>query len=857
MDPEGVLGAKCSACGTVVKERREDPYDNKLFGVNLNAFQLKDVILAETGDKTGWGRATAAASLAAGWFIGRATRRPLVKPAFKGRLLKYSRTSLPKAPEIDKKLLNGVTSSLRGHGFIPVMDRVVDSLIPRRFERLFANKERKLYALALFEPPSERAEIMVIAPMGETGEKFAIASNHSPWILADPMGEAQFFPGAPVEELLAAADYKTAGQDRSLMKFSMKDFVARMADIHERRFDLAVKNKILLKIREMKKDEALIVPSAPVCENHKDTPAVAVCAACAKAVCLSCHNRFDGRVYCPECLPKEAKAGETPSLDSPAEGLMPAGLALRGSIKVFEFLMFAALLTVLFPWEAYPASKIVYSTMASVLFIGYFYYPVTKWGATPIQRLCGVAVVDSESGEPPKPASSLARTGYLLLSLVALFPFIGYLAAFKDPLRRGVHDRLAGTLVVTLNGGQKEKIGAASLIVMAGMLSLAGYQLKGEALRVAATALGGVTAPGYVSLPAKWRVKADSVATLNGPNMAAVLIGGELTAFDVATGKPLWISAAQGVERILADPGSSLYFVIGKKDGSGFIGAVSWKNGSLAWTAKLPGYPATAWAFTPNGLAVAGGDQVTAFDKAGKKMWSVPADGRITAITTARDTLIISVTGHGSRVISQRDGAPLSRAAGLKPVAPGAEGAYLFSGRFNSMTLIPSTGAAVWKYEEPLSFATEETYGGNTLFARQAAVDKTTGAMAFKYPEGCVCAGMIGKMPALTCPAERKLMVVDNARGRTLGEFYGIPRLDRVKLLWEDQEGYHLAATSSVQGDWVKTRLITLDHPFTRIKVAEIADFDGEPVIFYNEDRGALFISDGRGAGAYEAPKNR
>ena len=75
-------------------------------------------------------------------------------------------------------------------------------------------------------------------------------------------------------------------------------------------------------------------------------------------------------------------------------------------------------------------------------------YFVTFWsttGQTPGNRLMQIRVC-REDGEPLKPRKALLRFGAMLLAALPLFA--GFLPVLVDDRRRGVHDMVAGTVVV-------------------------------------------------------------------------------------------------------------------------------------------------------------------------------------------------------------------------------------------------------------------------------------------------------------------------------------------------------------------------------------------------------------------------
>jgi uncharacterized RDD family membrane protein YckC len=76
-------------------------------------------------------------------------------------------------------------------------------------------------------------------------------------------------------------------------------------------------------------------------------------------------------------------------------------------------------------------------------------YFVTFWcttGQTPGNRVLGIRVCRADDGEPLRPARALLRLVALTIAAIPLFA--GFLPILVDDRRRGVHDMIAGTVVV-------------------------------------------------------------------------------------------------------------------------------------------------------------------------------------------------------------------------------------------------------------------------------------------------------------------------------------------------------------------------------------------------------------------------
>jgi uncharacterized RDD family membrane protein YckC len=76
---------------------------------------------------------------------------------------------------------------------------------------------------------------------------------------------------------------------------------------------------------------------------------------------------------------------------------------------------------------------------------GYFVVFWSSTGETPGNRLMHIRVCTAD-GRPPAPLRALVRLGALVLAAIPLFA--GFLTILVDDRRRGLHDMIAGTVVV-------------------------------------------------------------------------------------------------------------------------------------------------------------------------------------------------------------------------------------------------------------------------------------------------------------------------------------------------------------------------------------------------------------------------
>ena len=151
--------------------------------------------------------------------------------------------------------------------------------------------------------------------------------------------------------------------------------------------------------------------------------------------------------------------------ENEAGPIVPAGLHLAsfgrraGGLVVDQLLVSGAVLLGFFiagynPGEAISGSRAIWFSVASATFgLLYETLPVWRWGRTLGKLLAGTRVVRLEDGGGLTLTRAFQRS--LVPTALSAVPTVGpllgigvYVWAFFDPLRQGVHDKAAGSLVV-------------------------------------------------------------------------------------------------------------------------------------------------------------------------------------------------------------------------------------------------------------------------------------------------------------------------------------------------------------------------------------------------------------------------
>jgi uncharacterized RDD family membrane protein YckC len=101
------------------------------------------------------------------------------------------------------------------------------------------------------------------------------------------------------------------------------------------------------------------------------------------------------------------------------------------------------------------------AAFVAVVFVFHGVYvvgPTARWGRTVGKLIVGVRVVMQDDGRLPGLSASVRR--WFLPAVAWFIPYVGWAVSIGlratlvfDPLRRGIHDRMAGTIVVRAEPG--------------------------------------------------------------------------------------------------------------------------------------------------------------------------------------------------------------------------------------------------------------------------------------------------------------------------------------------------------------------------------------------------------------------
>jgi uncharacterized RDD family membrane protein YckC len=155
-----------------------------------------------------------------------------------------------------------------------------------------------------------------------------------------------------------------------------------------------------------------------------------------------------------QAVVRPAHAAEANAARLAYVGIVTRAIAFAADAAVIQLVAiavagtFALILSVLSTPDKFDGVILVVGSAAYGLWlVGYFVVFWSATGQTPGNRLLQIRVCRADDGMVPSASAALLRFGGLILAALPLFA--GFLPILLDDRRRGAHDMLAGTVVVS------------------------------------------------------------------------------------------------------------------------------------------------------------------------------------------------------------------------------------------------------------------------------------------------------------------------------------------------------------------------------------------------------------------------
>lgn len=594
----------------------------------------------------------------------------------------------------------------------------------------------------------------------------------------------------------------------------------------------------------------------PACFYHPGKPGTVSCAECGKPLCASCGlPSDDGAFHCPDCA---AVGSPEPTLDFSGD-IRPAGFCLRATVGIAEFCALVWVIYVLFPSGGSAASRIAYQMFSVAGFFSYYLFPVVMFGATPLGKAAGLFVIDFR-GEPVSYSSAVVRTGYLALSILAIVPLLGYIAAAWDKHKRGWHDKMAGTLVVTYNSGPKNRAGVAALAVILALFAVWYPNLVSTLTGALERAFPMTETTAAVFEPV-WEksLRPDSAAPAFDGERIVAIENGTAVAHEIESGMKTWEAEAAGAQGIYNYPGSPLFILDTEaEDGARRIIAISRFDGAIAWSVEAGYISELSLSFGSRGIYMAADGDAAMLTRSGKIKWR-KAIGALSAPVEAQRRVLVNVEDgerYGTAMLDVRTGKEVAFFEGALAVAPVGRNDYLLSGDDGTLLVDVLRGKRKWAADVQAAARNREVYHDDVLNLASGAVFKKDGKTAYVYPDGCLFAGGFEQAAALSCGGRENLVVIHRKLGRALGRAR-IPAFTEVLPAGEDAASQYLVALRSSEGGMTGVSIVKLDKNYQIKGFFHLGQFAKPPLIRYMPDGRWFVVITDTGYGVYRVSEKR
>ena len=424
----------------------------------------------------------------------RLTGTPFLSALMNCHAPKLHLTNVERLQNLHKASFHSVSSFLEQEGFEPLLDLEDVSMTQGILLHIRYHRERKVFGMAHISKVSGKTSYVTFLAFIPEKSVVSVDNTHALPIQFPQNLMVRHFPQASIQESYQQFLDVLSESPREPAALSVANFLRNQYRLRTYSVKLGLQQQLL----HHKGEGASHVPSVSACYFHPGNVAVRKCTSCGTALCDLCYTEYDERYLCQKCLPLE----ETPRVSVPSmpEGFSYAGFGIRSVATLMDAVLVIAFLAVVFlgifygtlPFLAnnseapYPFFVTQFFTVVAIAFSSedpypflvtqfvavvtiawYLIVPVKKFGATFGQKIFGLRIIDKH-GKPPEMVTATVRFVCPLVAFLFIFPLLGYfffaypLGAFlfTFPLlgyffglfnknKQGLHDRLAGTFVIT------------------------------------------------------------------------------------------------------------------------------------------------------------------------------------------------------------------------------------------------------------------------------------------------------------------------------------------------------------------------------------------------------------------------
>jgi uncharacterized RDD family membrane protein YckC len=727
---------------------------------------------------------------------------------------KYAKIKLLTKEETTRLTAAGNVSAfseqIAGQGFLHLFDYEDLSLTTKSLFRLFVNKPEKIYCTAKLDAKGHTV-LAVSFFAAVKNQQIIIGSNYIANLTPAPPGVVELnHPEMRALDLYAEIKQKIHETGKQLVLIRPGTLMRLSQQLR------------LYRIKEGLKSGYLTIKSkeeqSSACYYHNMIPAETSCSACQTALCAGCKKEYQEKTYCPNCLPERKEQTDASQISALPDGFGFASFAIRVWAAIVDVLLILgisggiiyvlaiALGLILSPEASFKATGFLGQLFFISFTLCYLCWPLIKFSKTPGQALFGLRAVDGRM-QPISPASVFVRTGYHLLTVLFILPFLGYFTALFHKKKQGVQDKISGTFIITRRHAQKALI-SWIFIALLGATGM-GFVVKAgispfsfDSISLIARLFFNPPQP-EISLTPLWQedLQEPVYTALKRGDKLLLAEGSSIKALSIKSGQLLWQyqCTLPPIFSSEAKKEQEFLFVIDSPAPDQYqLKSLFFNDGSLRWSQTLQLDQVSGLFQQDDLLFTYSATSLSTFTTDGQLLWTrtFPA-GDIAVVSCHSDQkgVLVDVRDYQSeiavqyylatedgKIIWQRD---LTFYHDSTPIADN----YLYEQDTSANTaalLQLDTRQVIWKRPEESPYVLDhvvtknketDTIPDGVLYFRSKALMIKNGEIAFDYPKDTRFIGKTSELLLLetatppeqqnTLP-DRELLLLDRETGRTV-----------------------------------------------------------------------------------------
>jgi uncharacterized RDD family membrane protein YckC len=485
-------------------------------------------------------------------------KRPFLGPVFNASIPKYRAAVPEEISRLNPKATYGPAMAyLEGQGYKHCLDLSCRHHLQNVIKRVYVNGDQTRYATIFINAAVGKVQFISLEAF-TVRKKYIVLLNRETLPITFPKSVIfQTVHGASPQELSEAFDNTVKKNDEALVPLSLGRYLRIHFKVDKFLIAQAIRQGLFLTSNS---EKGRTTPVSSICVNHPMRAAVRRCRQCGVLLCEFCYTAANGASYCNHCITGVLHAsmpeadGRTPviSLPSPAaalpklaDGDLFAGLGARGLAKIIDLAAIVGVVAILAYGlnlglgvvagsYARALSIVSVQLLAASATILHLTIVFRRLGGGIGHRILGLRVVNKD-GAVPSLISVGIRLMYHLMSFLFIIPAIGYLLIPFSRKKRGWHDLLADTWVVTRHPKKTAIIGWLALLSICGTCMWVGFGYW--------QSFFSGSSPD-IALEPVWETKLDK-SYASGPDLLSGKVvltrnSGKLTALDLQTGETRW-----------------------------------------------------------------------------------------------------------------------------------------------------------------------------------------------------------------------------------------------------------------------------------------------------------------------------